>query len=113
MENTTQAVEHLFEKAKTYTQTSIELLKLNIIDKASEIISDLSVKILVSVVVIVALTYTNIALALYLGELLGKNYLGFFAISGFYLLVAIIIFLFKEKIVRNPIRQFVINQFLN
>ena len=39
--NTTSTIEILFEKAENYTRTSIELAKLNVIDKSSDVLSSL------------------------------------------------------------------------
>lgn len=113
MEDTTVAIEQLFEKAKIYSETSLKILKYKSVDKTSETLGDLSAKIIVSLVLITAVTLSNIAVALYLGELFGKNYLGFFAISGFYLFLALLIFIFKEKLIVNRVRQYIIDQFLN
>lgn len=112
MENTTLAIELLFEKVKIYSQTSVELWKFKTIEKSSEIVSDLSVKILIGLVATVGLTFANIAVALYLGEIFEKNSLGFLAVAGFYLVLAVLIFIFRKKLIRFPVQQFVINQFL-
>ena len=112
MQDTKIAVELLFEKAKTYSQTSFELWKYQVIDRSSEIVSDLTVKIVIGLLLVIATTMINIAFALYLGELFGKIYFGFLAISGLYFVLAIFVLIFKKKLIKFPVRQFVINQIL-
>ena len=113
MEDTSIAIEQLFEKAKNYSQTSFEILKYETIDKSTEILSDLVVKIVISLIAATALILSNIALALYLGKILGENFLGFFAVSGFYLVLFIIVYIIKDSFIKVKVRESLINEILN
>jgi len=48
-----------------------------------------------------------------LGALMGQAYIGFFIVAGFYVLVAIILFIFRNKWIKKPLNDSMINQMLN
>jgi hypothetical protein len=54
----------------------------------------------------------NIALSLYLGELLGKPYLGYLVVAVIYFLLIIIINANKDRIIKIPITNLVIAKLL-
>ncbi|WP_445731410.1 hypothetical protein [Mariniflexile sp.] len=105
-------IELLYEKAKSYAEINIELVKLNAIDKTSDIVSSVLARLLVIMVVAMFFLFVNIALSLYLGELLGKYYLGFLLVSGIYLIVALILHYNRDKIIKVPITNLVIAKLL-
>ena len=57
--------------------------------------------------------FINIAVALYLSSVLGNSYGGFFVVAGFYLLLIIVFKIGKNRLVHNPIRNFIVSQILN
>ena len=44
--------------------------------------------------------------------MLGKAYYGFFVVSGFYLLVAIIVYAARENLIKHPIQNSIIAHML-
>ena len=112
MEPQTGLIELLFEKAEAYSQTTIELTKLKVLETtthvATSLISRLSVIIMISIFVLVF----NIGIALLLGELLGKAYYGFFIIAAFYLAAGIVLHFFLRKWIQKPVSELIIKQSL-
>jgi hypothetical protein len=47
---------------------------------------------------------------LWLGELLGETYYGFFSIALLYLVIALLLYIFKNEWIKKPISNFVIDQ---
>jgi hypothetical protein len=88
----------LLEKVEQLLKTSIELFKLKTIYKSSEIISVLSYKLILISCTMVFIFFVNIALALWIGEKMGKNYFGFLILAGFYGLISIILLIAGSKI---------------
>ncbi|MBK8518383.1 MAG: hypothetical protein IPL55_19500 [Saprospiraceae bacterium] len=112
MNSTVTNVELLYEKAKTYTEPSIELAKLNAIDKTADLVSSLVSRSIAVMVMAMFTIFINIALSLYLGHLFGKNYLGFVAVSGLYLIAYFIIVHWSDSIIKIPITNLVIAKLL-
>lgn len=78
MKNYEAQIELLFEKTEDCTKTTIELLKLKAIDSSADFISFLAVKLFLFFAVFLFLIIVNIGVALWIGDLLGKSYYGFF-----------------------------------
>lgn len=113
MENQASLIETLFEKTAHYTRTSAELYKLKAIDKSADVISTLTARL--SVIIFIALFFLilNIGIALWIGEMIGKSYYGFFIVSAFYALAGIVLYTFRNKWIKAPMRNSIIAQALN
>jgi hypothetical protein len=68
------------------------------------------------IVIIFALLFfliLNIGIALWLGELMGKSYFGFFVVAGFYAFIIIIFSVFRKRLVKKPINDSIVKQVLD
>lgn len=113
MENNTTTIEKLIEKAEIYSKTTLELCKYEALYKAADIFSNLTVKLVLASVVVMFLLFTNIGLALFIGNYLGDVCLGFFIISLAYLLLGILLYIFKDEWIKNPMSNFIISKMTN
>lgn len=103
MEDKATPIESLFETAEQYGKTSLNLIKLKAIDKASELISTVLSWVIVIIVLALFFIVLNIGIALWLGEMLGKTYYGFFIVAGIYAVLGIIFLLWVQKPINNSI----------
>lgn len=113
MEEKYKFIDSLVSSAETYSKTSIELMKLKTVDKVADIVSTL----VASLPVVIALTLffitLNFGISLWLGALLGQSYLGFFVVAAFYGLAGIVLYLFRNKWIKKPLNNSMINEMLN
>ena len=112
MDNIATNIETLYQKAKEYTETSIELLRLNAIDKTADVVSSLFARLALIMLVAMFTLFINIALSIFIGKLLNEMYLGFLIVSGFYLILAVVVFYFNDKLLKIPITNLVIAKLL-
>ena len=103
-------IDALFEKTKDYVETRADLFKLKAIKKTAEVGSTLVSKVIVAVVFSTFFIFLNIALGLWLGDLIGRNYIGFFIVAAFYLIVGIIVYSNRQKIISSPIADSIIKK---
>ena len=103
-------VQMLIEKAEEYAKTSLELYKLKAIDKGTDIFASLVSKVIIITVVTLFLLLGTIGLCLYLGEVFGKSYYGFFAVAGFYLLIGIVCAVFRKALLEDTLNDFIVKQ---
>jgi hypothetical protein len=113
MQEQINQIETLFEKTKHYTQTSVELYKLKAIDKTADIASTLASRLVIGAFITMFFLILNIGISLWLGELLGKSYYGFFITSGFYAVGAIIFYILRNKWIKASVRDSIIAHTLN
>ena len=112
MEEKVRLLESLFEKAEVYATTNVDLFKLKAIDKSADVVSSLASRLAFVIIVTLITLMVNIGLALWIGELLGKSYFGFFIVAGFYILVACILFFFRQQLIKSPVNDSIIIQML-
>jgi hypothetical protein len=113
MEEKFKYIDSLLNSAETYSKTSVELIKLKTVDKVADGTSSIVAWTAVIIALILFFITLNFGLALWLGALMGENYLGFFAVAGFYALAGIVLFIFKDKWIKKPLNNSMINQMLN
>lgn len=104
--------EVLFESIENYSKTSFQLFRLNMIAKIAEIVSILASNLILIFFILLFLITTTIAISLWIGEMLGKSYYGFFLTSSFYGLIALVIYFFKNECLKQPISNYMINKLL-
>ena len=105
-------IQNFLEKAEEYFKTRKDLLKLRLVSKASDVISSIIAKTITIVLLLFFFTILNIGLAILIGEWLGKIYLGFFIVAGFYLVLGIIINSVGNKWIKRPIANNLIKKFI-
>lgn len=112
MEDDARLLESLLERATEYGKTSLELIKLKALDKTAELISA-SVPLAIIIILIASfLLFLNLGLAFWLGEILGRTYYGFFAVSAFYIIVFLILRFFLYDRIKKLVANYFIKQVL-
>jgi hypothetical protein len=108
MEENAKMLESLYEKAVDYGITSFELIKLKALEKTSDVVSSFLPHAIVFVVIASFLLLLNLGLAFWLGEMLGKVFLGFFIVAGFYGVLAVILHFFLHKWQKKHFQNYII-----
>ena len=100
----------LTDSITEYIQSYYKLTLLNAADKATSIMASTLASVTIIFLGIFVLFFGGIALAIWLGNLLDNDALGYLIVAGFFLLVIIIIVTLKKKIVFPVIRDNLINK---
>lgn len=113
MDTIQDQLEHLYGKAKQYTESSIELYKLQAIGKTADIVSSLVSRLVLFIIISLFTLFVNIAISLFIGNQLGAYYLGFLIVSCFYLIIGLLLYIFNDKLIKTPTTNLVIEKLLN
>ncbi|MBW6500025.1 MAG: hypothetical protein K0B05_01420 [Bacteroidales bacterium] len=97
MEDTSKNIESLYEKATEFGKAGYELGKLKVVDKTSDVVSSFIPHYVVFVLAVSFLVFLNLGLAIWLGEIVGRIFYGFFIVAGFYGLAGIFVHFFMHK----------------
>jgi len=106
-------IESLVEHVETYTRATVDLAKLRMVQKASEVLSNIAVTIVLIVLCSMVLVFVSIGAALWIGESLGSAYYGFFIVAGFYLVLALLLYLLRDRLVKKPVSDSIIDHFID
>lgn len=112
MEDHTNLIEKLIEKASDYGKTSFELAKLRALEKTSQLISSLLSNAVVLIIISFFMLFLNLGLAIWIGQSLGEIYFGFFVVAGFYGIISILVCSFWRKWIKRKVGDSFIKQVL-
>jgi hypothetical protein len=112
VENQKTSLEILLERIEAYAKTSFKLFSYKATDKVAELVSDMASGLTFVVILVLIFVNLNIGIALFLGDLLGKMYLGFLAVSGFYACFGVLVYFFRSTWIKKPINNLIINNLL-
>jgi len=112
MEDNGKMIDSLLEKASDYGETSLKLAKLIAVDKSSKIISAIVPHSVFLTLIVSSLLFFSLGLALWVGEILGRLYYGFFVIAFLYLLTGTVIHFFFQKWFRKYVADYFIKTVL-
>lgn len=102
MEEKEKHHEHIIRDLKNYTDIRIDLLKLDVIEKVSRILSVFLVSILALLLLIVGLFYATMAFVYWTGPYFGSLVPGFGIVALFFLIMAFCMYLLRAKLFINP-----------
>ena len=110
MEESTTGIRALAASVKEYMNTRLDAAKLSAAEKTSLVISGLVAGAIVAVVFLFVLIFASIAGALVLSAWIGKPWSGFLIVAGIYLLIGVITWTAKERMIRIPVMNKIIHQ---
>ncbi len=95
-------IEPLLECVEAFGKTSIELYALKLVEFSARFFSQFIVRLILLICAIATIICVNLGIALWLGELLGKLYYGFFLLGLFYfVLILVVHFLLRNWLQRR------------
>ncbi|HRN73497.1 MAG TPA: phage holin family protein [Ginsengibacter sp.] len=105
-------IEDLYQSVRDYTETQVELLKLKSVQKSAQLFSAGIVALILSILGLLVLILISIGLSFYLGKVLGSYHLGFFLTGAIYVILALIIFVFRKKLLQSSLSNWLIGLLL-
>ena len=112
METPATLFESLFERMEVYSKMTYELSKLKLLQTTINVVNSLVPRLSVMIMIAIFGLVLNIGIALFLGEMLGKSYYGFFIVAGFYLAASLVLHFFLRGWIKKPISELIIKQAL-
>ncbi|HLP05913.1 MAG TPA: hypothetical protein VK152_10835 [Paludibacter sp.] len=112
MEERNHLLESLLDKAADYGKTTFDLVKLNVVDKVSDQLSTFLPHTIVFFVFVTFVLFLNLAVAFWLGEVLGHFFYGFLLVAGFYGFLAVLLHSVVHKWLKRFFYDFFVKQIL-
>ena len=101
-----EALRKLLLEFKKYLELQKEFVKLDATEKMTVILSAILIVTVLLLLGSIVLLFLTFALAYYLGDVLGSLSLGFGLISAFILLLTVIFYLNRNRMVIQPMARF-------
>jgi hypothetical protein len=112
METPANLMEKLSESVEAYSRTTFELTKLKALQTTAIVVPSLVSHFSVVPVVFLFALVLNVGIALCLGDLLGKNYHGFFVVAAFNLVAASVLHFLFPGWIRTTVSDLIIKEAL-
>ncbi len=109
-EHRENSFETLLIRTEDYLKTSFELFKLNTLKEVLKVVSAVITRITVMLFFFMFFLIASIAIAILIGNTLGKLWYGFMIVAVFYGIIATVISLFLNNWVKNVESNFIIKQ---
>jgi hypothetical protein len=112
MKTSAKHIELLYDRIKDYTDTTIEVYKLNAVVVTADILSSIVTRVVLVLFFLLFTLFVNIAISLLIGHLIGAYHLGFLIVSGFYFILTMLVYRFRNKWIKTPVANLVISKLL-
>ncbi|MGN8225042.1 phage holin family protein [Gracilimonas sp. BCB1] len=113
MEDVGSRIKQITRELKHYVETRIELSVLNVGDKVSYLIGQSIQQLFGYAVLGLGLVFGLTALAIYLGDLLEKEWAGYAIVASPFILIGLIFVVAKPKSIARKIQQQILAEFLD
>lgn len=113
MNSKPNVIKSLIGNSTDYVETRLNLFKLKMVDKSSDLASTILSILPLILVFSLVFILLNIGIALLIGDLLGKAYLGFLILTGIYLIAGLAMYSQRNKWIKVPFANMLIRKFLN
>jgi hypothetical protein len=110
MEETFTKVEELADHVKEYLNNRIASVKLSTAEKSSGLLANIIARAIVALVFVFFIAFASVAVAYVFAKFTGELYWGFLMVAGIYLLLGLLVWVFREKILRMPIMNGMLQQ---
>src|SRR5689334_901168 len=89
--------------AESYIQNRILLLRLEAVEKISKLSAAMFAGLLIGILSVFIILFLSIMLAWLFAGILGSVFLGFGIISAFYIVVLVLLLIFRKKVLQKTI----------
>jgi len=98
-------IDEIQESTKAYIDSTVAYYKLWGFKVAMKSTTMIIKFVLIALFLLIFLLFGSIAGSLALGDLIGNTAIGFLIVAGVYLLLAILLFFVKDRIIEGPILE--------
>ncbi len=101
----------LIEQIKLYITLRMKYAKLSAGEKVIELFSLLTIGVIFWIIAFIIMIFGGFALAFWLGEIIQNLALGFLIVTGIFVLLIIIVYIFRQALILDPIARILVPLF--
>lgn len=103
-------IKQLIEQLKVYVNLRLDYMRLYVADFLIRFFSGMVLWLVIFLFLFFVLVFGSFAFAFWFGELTGNMALGFLIIAGFYVLLAVLIYLLRKQLLIKPFTKLIMTQ---
>ncbi len=101
-----ETIGQLVEVLKHYIGLQSEYLKLDVVDKVVRLLTAITMTVVLSGLLILAIIYLSFGAAYALADMLGSHAIAFCLVAVFYLFILILFVVFRHQWIERPLVRF-------
>lgn len=106
----TELMLDLLEQLKSYVNMRIDYFKLQVAEYLIRFFSSLTLFIVIFWIAFFAVFFGSFAFAYWFGETTGMWAAGFLIVAGFYILLAVLVYIFRRVLIIRPFTKLILEQ---
>ncbi|MCQ2359882.1 MAG: phage holin family protein [Paludibacteraceae bacterium] len=95
--------QRLLNETKEYAKLRYDMLRLELLEKTTKVVSTIIVAIISTVLGLTALVYFSFAIIFYIDDFIGGTEWGFCIFGCIFLLLVLILAIFSKQLILNPL----------
>ena len=108
MGNSNAGISDLADNIREYIETRIEIIKLETADSGASAVSSMVSWGVIIVIGFLSLLTLSVGASIGIGYMVDNFAIGFFIITGFYILVGLLLYAYRDKWLRKPLANTII-----
>jgi hypothetical protein len=112
-DNKNRGLSDVYEDGKKYFQNRLEYAELSALNRGSRVFANLITEVTVILFFLLAFLFGSVTLGFYLASLFDSYTAGFGVVAAFYLLIATIVYLTKDKYIERIIIDKIIKKYFD
>ena len=100
-----ETIAQLVETLKHYATLQSEYIRLDVVEKTVRLLTAIAMLVIVSLLIVLMLIYLSFAAASALAPLTGPT-AGYLIVAGFYLLMLLMVLVFRKQWIERPLVKF-------
>jgi preprotein translocase subunit SecF len=105
MQQTMEEAATLKDNVKDYVETKIDIIKLKAISKGAPLAANIIMGVALAFLGIFILMFLSFSAAYAISDATDRPFLGFLIVAGFYILLAVLVVVLKDKLLTAPIMR--------
>ena len=105
-----EQIKRIFDQVKIYLDLQVGYLKLNVAEYLIRFFSSLVLWMVIFFILFFVIVFGSFAFAYWFGETTGRWSLGFLIVAGFYVILAILFYVFRKPIIVRPFTHLILSQ---
>jgi|SRR5690554_654723 len=101
----TEKINELVEETRAYLEAKIDLIRVNFIAQSTENLAAVLAAFIIGGFLLIFLIFLSLFVAIALSTLWSSEVLGYAAVAGFYLLLVVVLIIFRKSILEIPIQN--------
>lgn len=102
----------IIDQSKKYLDTKMEITRLKLVDKSAEVVSSIAASLFTIILAFLSITLFSIGLAIIIGKQLNGYEYGFLSLGGFYAILLLVFYFGREKWLKIPVANRLIEKML-